>query len=110
MGALVDPMKRKLTDDLSSAEFCMLLFVETILSCADPSAKCLVGSTEMPEALLALQNMTVTKVQAKLICALYYVLEEYGKRPVSFSAQQSPLRSFHSRQGSAPLQLYHRQK
>ena len=32
---------------LSSAEFCMLLFVETFLARADTSAKCLVGSNEL---------------------------------------------------------------
>ena len=32
---------------LSSAEYCMLLFVETFLSCEDTSAKCLVGSNEL---------------------------------------------------------------
>ena len=34
---------------LSSAKFCMLLFVETFLSLADTSAKCLVGANGLYE-------------------------------------------------------------
>lgn len=58
----------------------------------------------LAEALLSLSGMAVTNKQARHIRSLYDALEEFDKRPLTFSPQPSPQKKNQGRFGRSKVQ------